>query len=194
MKYSPAFQRQLEYAAYDCAQRGGRAIADDHLLLGLYRENFPLVDEVFSTFRVDSLKVLERLLEAHPEAGATRSADAVSMGPEALGAIACAEREACRLGHRELTPPHTLLGILGHERDRLQRYFIRAELVHNRADQILAEVRELVSWLRFEAARGAERELEVISRGTIVGVESMRLKGSRKPRGYAVQVRLFKRF
>ena len=46
MRYATDFQRLLEYAAYDCGQRGASEITVDHLMLGLYREDFPLVDEV----------------------------------------------------------------------------------------------------------------------------------------------------
>ena len=67
--YTQGFRRLLEYAAYDCAERGEREVRVDHLLLALYREDFPLIDEVLASFRVDSMVVLGRLLEANPPRG-----------------------------------------------------------------------------------------------------------------------------
>src|SRR5687767_3832918 len=104
VKYSPAFQRQLEYAAYDCAQRGASVIVADHLLMGLYREDYPLLDEVLGTFRVDSIVVLDRLLKRHPEAPRPARPDTVKLSPEALEIISLAEGEQERMGHAMVEP------------------------------------------------------------------------------------------
>jgi len=196
MKYSQSFERLLDYAAYDCAVRGETAVAVDHLLMGLYREDFPLIDEVLASFRVDSMVVLDRLLSANPESRRPSRRDDVGLGAEALGAIAEAEREAEALGHATLTPPHTLLGILSYNRDSLERYFIRDEIIKEQEDEVLSTVRDLVSWLRFPAHGTADRELDVIDARTVVGIESRRL---RSPAGddreaWAVHVRMLKQF
>lgn len=196
MKYSPNFERQLEYAAYDCAERGSQELGVDHLLLALYRMDFPLLHEVFATFRVDALALLDRILRANPEGAARVGRDAVQLSPHALGVIAAAETEAQRLGHGILKPPHTLLGLLVYERERLERYFIREEIVSQREDEVLAQVRDVVAWLRFASEGHSDRELEVLDRRTVVGLESIRLRSSeeRRQNGYAVHVTMLKTF
>ena len=118
------------------------------------------------------------------------------MGPEALGAISLAEEEAHRLKHEVVTPSHTFLGLLAYNRAHLDRYFIRVEIVRKREEAVLAQVRELVSWLRFERSPGVERNLEVLSSGTLVEQESAPLSPSdRDPRtGFAVRMRMLKHF
>lgn len=192
MRYATDFQRLLEYAAYDCGQRGGAEITVDHLMLGLYREDFPLVDEVFATFRVDSMVVLERLLRLNPDDAPPLPVVEVRMGPEALRAVAAAEDEAVALGHDLLMPGHVLVGILVRSRDRLQRYFVRQEVVHGREDEVLSHVRSVVAWLRFAEAPRTDREMEVIDANTVVGLESVAASG-REP-GFAVQLRMLKHF
>ncbi len=196
MKYSPTFERQLEYAAYDCAERGRQEVGVDHLLLALYRLDFPLIHEVFATFRVDALALLDRILCANPEGSSRIGRDAVQLSPQALGVIAAAEDEAQRLGHGILKPPHTLLGLLSFERNRLERYFIREEIVTEREDEVLAQVRDVVAWLRFTGDGNTDRELEVLDRRTVVGLESIRLRSSEEQRqqGYAVHVTMLKTF
>ena len=192
MRYATDFQRLLEYAAYDCGQRGASEITVDHLMLGLYREDFPLVDEVFATFRVDSMIVLERLLRLNPEGADRLSLADIRMGPDALRAVAAAEDEATSLGHDILMPGHVLVGILVRSRERLQRYFVRQEIVHGREDEVLAQVRSVVNWLRFAEAPRTDRELEVIDANTVVGLEAVATRD--RESGFAVQLRMIKSF
>ena len=196
MRYAASFERLLEYAAYDCGLRGKSDVACDHLMLGLYREDFPLLDEVFATFRVDSLAILDRLMKAHPETERPVDRRSVAMGPEALGAICLAEAEADRMSHDVLTPSHTFLGLLAYNRAHLDRYFIRVQIVRKREEAVLNQVRELVSWLRFEPARGTEHNLERLSPGTLVEQESAPLLPTdRDPRtGFSVRMRMLKHF
>lgn len=196
MKYSPGFQRLLEYAAYDCALRGQTAVLPDHLLLGLYREDFPLIDTTLATFKVDSLVVLDRLLHANPEARKPTRAESVRLSPEGLRAMAHAEREAEAFGHDTLTPPHTLLGILDYNRDHLERLFIRESVFKQREDKVLQQVRELVSWLRFGSDASDRRELDYLDADTIVGIEDVPLPSvsSRELKTFAVRLRMLKRF
>jgi ATP-dependent Clp protease ATP-binding subunit ClpA len=195
MRYAAGFERLLTYAAYDCAQAGGTAVEVDHLLLGLFREDFPLVDEVLQSFRVDSLQLLERLLQRHPEAARPTAPDQVTLGTEALGAIALGEEEAERLGHGVLTSAHTFVGILEHRRHELGQVFVRDAVVRGREEQVLAQVRQLVHWLRFSAAARTERGLDVIDADTVAGWEavSVRPLGKRQRQAFAVQLHLFKR-
>jgi len=194
-QYDPGFKRLLEYAAYDCAERGERAVRVDHLALALYREDFPLVDEVLAAFRVDSINVLERLLKANPGVAAPVDVTAVELSPEAMRAIALGEREAQHRGDKALTAAHVFVGVLRSEQKKLRDFFVRDELV-GRGEGLLADVVELVRWLRSGAGGPGGRELDVLEDGTLVAVDAVPWReaeaGGRS--GLAVKLKILKYF
>jgi ATP-dependent Clp protease ATP-binding subunit ClpA len=190
--YTAGFRRLLDYASHDCALRGEHAVRVDHLVMGLYREDFPLIDEILGSFRVDSLVVLDRLLKANPATGDARRVSDVELAPEAMGAIAVGEREAAEAGDRQLAPAHVFLGILEYRRDRLADFFIRDEHV-KRGEQVLARVRELVRWLRLGDQTASERDIEILEDGTWVTMDSQMLRGGRDGKdrkSWAVKLRM----
>jgi ATP-dependent Clp protease ATP-binding subunit ClpA len=194
VKYSPGFQRMLEYAAYDCSQTGGGEVGVDHLLMGLYREDFPLIDEVLGSFRVDSMVVLERLWKAYERAAErTVAPEKVRLGAEALAAIHRAEVEARRMGHEVIEPSHTLVGILELHRDRLDRYFVRENVYRAKEDAVIEQVRKLVRWLRFEQA---DRSIESLDGEAVASFEASELEAPSpgELRRFAVRLSLLKAF
>ena len=197
-RYTQGFRRLLDYAAFDCADRGEREVRVDHLLLGLYREDFPLIDDVLANFRVDSMVVLDRLLKANPSRGVRVAVSEVELSPQAMQAVAKGETEAERAGDGFLTAAHVFLGILHHRRRNIQDFFIREEFAkHSR--QVLSQVRELVRWLRIEqGAQQHNRELEILEDGTLVALDAMRINGSQKTssgrRTLAIHIKMIKHF
>ena len=193
-RYAPAFNRLLEYAAYECAERGEQDVRVDHLLLALYREDFPLIDEILASFRVDSLVVLDRLLKANPYSGRRARLAEVTLTPEAMQAIAAGESEAELAGDSFLTSAHVLMGILHHKRHAIQDLFIREEFVA-RSQEVLERVRELTRWLRLGAGSSHQRELEILEDGSLASFEArpVRTRGAEQE-GLAVHLKLLKRF
>ena len=196
-RYAPGFRRLLDYAAYDCAERGEREVRVDHLTLALYREDFPLIDEVLASFRVDSMVVLDRLLRANPAVGSPLAVAEVELSPTAMQAIGRGETEADLAGDGLLTTAHVFLGILHHRRDNIQDFFIREEFVPQ-SHEVLARVRDRVRWLRLGRDARGERELDILDDGTLISLDSLPPKtvsiNGRRAVTQAIRLRMLKQF
>jgi len=152
MKLSRGFKRTVAYAVYDCAARGKSSLSADHLLLGLFREDFPLIDDITNTFSLDSFKLLDTVLGENPETFESTRADHVSLGPEALEILQYAELEAYGFAHESIRPEHLFLGIMDSRASMLNDFLMQKEVV-------CALVRELVAVTRFGETGTSERHI-----------------------------------
>lgn len=164
-------QRVLSYAAYDCAEGGREQVEPDHLLLGLFREDFVLIDAVASYYRLNSLKILERVLGNNPEAAVPAPLEQVVFGPAALQILCEAGLEAESFGHSRVQPEHLFLGFLEYKRAILPDLFLQRRVTVER-------VREIVSYLRFDSAPARRRETFSLPRGAQLTIEHHRLRRS----------------
>jgi ATP-dependent Clp protease ATP-binding subunit ClpA len=142
MKIHKATKRLISYAIYDAAQRGQSVLNADHLLLGLFREDFPLIDSVTDQFQVNSFMVLDKVLRTNPEIPEIIDEAQVELGPESREVLALSELEAKRFGHNFLRVEHVLLGILNFKKHLFTEFLLEKEFC-------LEKVRRIISILRF---------------------------------------------
>jgi ATP-dependent Clp protease ATP-binding subunit ClpA len=171
MKLSKGFKRSIAYAVYDCAARGKREITVDHLLLGLYREDFPLIDDVTKTFAVDSFKLLDYLILRNPESPMPTNQAHVCFGSDALDVLKCSELEAYHFAHDAIRPEHLFLGLLDHQTSSLNTFLEDKEVV-------CALVRELVAVTRFGEENPAAREVYMLDPKTRMEIQHFHMGGS----------------
>ncbi|MFC2174231.1 Clp protease N-terminal domain-containing protein, partial [Acidobacteriota bacterium] len=122
MKTSDTARRVLSYAAYDCAQRGKTLITPDHLLLGLFREDFPLIDELLDHLNMNSLHLLSQILKHNPESLQPIDETDVRFGRETIHVLCLSEQEAQRFSHKAIRSEHLLLGLMGYSKSFLASY------------------------------------------------------------------------
>ena len=141
MKKSPCFDRLLAYAAYDCAQRGKRLVNSDHLLLGLYREDFPLVDEVMCSLDVDAFYALGRLLKFNPESERPYDIRNVRFGNEAMEILTLANMEVRRFQHEAITAAHVFMALLSFNNSFLFRFLTERKVEPQKARAMISAIR-----------------------------------------------------
>ena len=171
MKLSRGFKRAIAYAVYDCAARGMREISVDHLLLGLFREDFPLIDDVTKTFSLDSFKLLDGLLLNNPESGLKSDQTHVFFGSEAMDVLQFSELEAYTFSHGSIRTEHLFLGILDYHTSSLKQFLVEKDIV-------CAMVRELVSVTRFGEDAPRTPEVYVLDKGTRMEIRHFSMGGS----------------
>jgi len=171
LKLSRGFKRAIAYAVYDCAARGMRDITVDHLLLGLFREDFPLIDDVTKTFALDSFKLLDGLLLNNPENGSKSNQTDVCFGPEAMDVLQFSELEAYSFAHGTIQSEHLFLGILDYHTSSLKQFLVDEDVV-------CAMVRELVAVTRFGEDAPPARQIYMLDAGTRMEIRHFSMGGS----------------
>ena len=108
-RYTEKARRIIFFSRYEASQHGCRYVGVEHLLLGLMREDYPIVVRVREVEKAILLPAIEELCAvgtedpSHLDLPLSRAAKRVL----ALGAD-----EAVRLGDDHIGPEHLLLGVL----------------------------------------------------------------------------------
>jgi hypothetical protein len=110
-RYTEKARRVIFFARYEASQYGSRAIASEHLLLGLLREDRALAKWLSGE------KVVEGQIRAEIESRIIRgerisTSVEMPLDEECKKILKFAVEEAERLGHRHVGTEHLLLGIL----------------------------------------------------------------------------------
>lgn len=189
VKLGQGVKRILSYATYDCSVRGKDIVSPDHLLLALFREDFVLIDAVASSYRLNSLKILEQICEHNPEAAEPTPLGEVAFGHRALEIVLEAGLEAESFGHSRVRPEHLFIGLMEFKRNQLPDLFIQRAVTVRR-------VRQLVSYLRFDSAVPAERSTYILKGGARMEIEHHRRRESMFDRRQfeLVTLKLYRRF
>jgi len=110
-RYTEKARRVVLFARFEASQYGSQYIETEHLLLGLMRENFPLMSSMIGYgISVDGIR---REIEKHVQHGERFStAVEVPLSAESKRVLTHAADEADRLGHRHIGTEHMLLGLL----------------------------------------------------------------------------------
>jgi ATP-dependent Clp protease ATP-binding subunit ClpC len=129
-RYTEKARRVVFFARYEASQFGGQYIDSSHLLLGLLREDRPLLaglvrrDELFENAAV--------LLGLEESAEKVSTSVDIPLSHEAKRVLAYAAEEAERLGHSYIGTSHLLLGLLrepGPVRELLEKEGLQLQAV-----------------------------------------------------------------
>ncbi len=111
-QFTEKAKRVLFLARYEATQRGAPFIGSDHLLIGLLREDDPLVRELFHRGSI-SVDLLRSELESSPGgAGDVSRGVDIPYGEDARRVLECAVEEARGLGSPSVDVEHLLLGLI----------------------------------------------------------------------------------
>jgi ATP-dependent Clp protease ATP-binding subunit ClpC len=132
-RYTEKARRVIFFARYDASQYGSHCIDTEHLLLGLMRENFPLISHMIgSGISADAIR---QEIEKQIQRGERFStAVEVPLSAESRRVLKFAAEEAERLAERHVDTAHLLLGLL-REENALAAVTLRRHGAH------LAEIR-----------------------------------------------------
>jgi len=132
-RYTEKARRVIFFARYDASQYGSCYINTEHLLLGLMRENFPLLSNMMGSGI--SAHAIQQEIEKQIQCGERFStAVEVPLSVESKRVLNFAAEEAERLGQRHVGTEHLLLGLL-REENALAAVTLRRHGAH------LAEIR-----------------------------------------------------
>jgi ATP-dependent Clp protease ATP-binding subunit ClpC len=109
-RWTESARRTIFFARDEAGLVGSPAIETEHLLLGLFREDAGLLKRAAPKLSADTV---HEATPKHSEKIA-RSLD-LPVGPGARRVLAYAAEEAERLGSKEVSPEHLLLGLLREE-------------------------------------------------------------------------------
>ena len=111
-QFTEKAKRVLFLARYEATQRGAAAIGSEQLLIGLLREDDPLVREIFhrANISVDLLRSEMESREGPPQTAA-RGVD-IPFGDDAKRVLECAQEEARGLMSPAVDVEHLLLGLV----------------------------------------------------------------------------------
>src|SRR5262249_30252112 len=116
-RFTERARRVVFFARYEAGLEGGPAITGDHLLLGLLQENDGELAQLLPRVEREALPGQERP-EGQERKPREEPADQNGFGAEGRRMLTFAREEAERLGHRDISTGHLLLGILRDESSR----------------------------------------------------------------------------
>jgi ATP-dependent Clp protease ATP-binding subunit ClpC len=127
-RFTETARRVIFFARYEASEYGSQHIDTEHLLLGLMREDFPLMSSMIgSNISVDKIR---QEIEKNIERGQRFSFGIeVPLSAESNHVLKFAGEEADRLGQRNVATDHMLLGLVREKKARaaaiLQQYGAR---------------------------------------------------------------------
>ncbi len=112
-QFTEKAKRVLFLARYEATQRGAPVIGTEHMLIGLLREDDPLVRELFhrSNISVDLLRTEMESRQNSSNRGAGRGVD-IPFSEEAKRVLECAQEEARGMMSPTVDVEHLLLGLI----------------------------------------------------------------------------------
>ncbi len=169
-RYTEKARRVIFFARYEASQFGAESIDPEHLLLGLAREDEPLLRRLLPNGR-GSVHHLRTWIERHrPQREPIPTAVEMPLAPETKRVLHYSHEESDRLRDRHIGTEHLLLGLMREERS------IAAQVLHEMGLR-LDGVRETLAQngdVRTVQAAGAGHTLDHRGRVRIVlGVEKL---------------------
>src|SRR5712692_11524610 len=109
-RYTEKARRTIFFARYEASQFGSPYIETEHILLGLLRDDRPLVNRLLPSMSLGSIR---KQVESHsPPLKKTSVSVDLPLSNESKRVLAYAAEEAERLAHRHIGSEHLLLGLL----------------------------------------------------------------------------------
>ena len=110
-RYTEMARRVIFFARYEASVAGAEAIEPEHLLLGISREDRPLLGRFLPNGKTSIDELRNRLCQAVKREPIPTSVE-MPLSPESKRTLHFAHEESDRLRHRHIGPEHLLLGIL----------------------------------------------------------------------------------
>jgi hypothetical protein len=196
--YTDKARHVIFFARYEASQLGSPYIEGEHLLLGVLREDKSLAKRFLRSHSdVESIrKQIEQQSSVREE---TSTSVDLPLSWECKRVLAYATEEAKRLGHKDISSEHLLLGILREQQGLAARILkerglivdgVRDELV--RTPQLLASPNAVESAPLQDLIKGARRELRRASGVPLTAEEQAEMR--RKTEIEEMEMFLFKSF
>jgi hypothetical protein len=149
-RYTEKARRTIFFGRYEASQFGTPYIESEHLLLGLLREDKPLVHRVLHSLQ--AIESIRTKIEKHaaPAEKTSTSVD-LPLSHESKRVLVYAAQEAQRLNHEHIGTAHLLLGLLREEK------CFAAQLLREQG-LTLQSVRERVQQSEASPARGGSAQ------------------------------------
>ena len=139
-KYTEKARRVIFMARYEVSEFGAKFIEPEHLLLGLLREDKPLVRR-FLPPNV-SIKMLREQIKAHMHTCEKIPVSVeISLSRMSREVLLQAHEESENLGHKHIGPEHLLLGLLQREKSRglrSKKESLAAKVLHENSLELSA--------------------------------------------------------
>jgi ATP-dependent Clp protease ATP-binding subunit ClpC len=111
-RFNEHVRRSLFFARYEASRSSSRAIASEHLLLGMLREADPIMTELLEQFNVDVRELRDELLGDRVALERVSTSPDLPLSEETKKALAFAVHESESMGHGAVGTEHLLLGLL----------------------------------------------------------------------------------
>ncbi len=168
-RYTEMARRVIFFARYEASLAGADSIGPEHLLLGIAREDKPLLGQLLPNGK-GSIEMLRSRLERHvPQDERVNVAVELPLAPESKRVLHLAHEESDRLSDRHIGTEHLLLGLMREERCKasqllnefgLQLDGVRVSLAHNGRKRRVAAKQMLDERGRVPVVLGVERLLQ----------------------------------
>jgi len=155
-RYTERARRVLFFARYEAGQRGDRALAPEHLLLGLIRERKGIHKDILRS--VDLEEVVRQIEAGHAHHEHVPASVEIPFAPEAREILELAKVEADDLKHNYIGTEHLLLGLLGKDGTRAAAILHGQGLTLEDARKQLADIMATPATLQSDADVLAERQ------------------------------------
>ncbi len=115
-RYTEKARRVIFFARYEASQLGSSAIEPEHILLGLLREDKPLVLRLFASSH-SAVESIRKEIEKGIEPGVRLAASVdMPLSPNAKRVLEIAADESQKLNHHYIGTNHLLIGIIKEEK------------------------------------------------------------------------------
>jgi hypothetical protein len=164
-RYAETARRTIFFARYEASQFGCSYIETEHLVLGLFREDKALANQLLASY--SKLEAIRRSITQRGTTGLKVSTSVdMPLSDESKRALAYAAEESERLNHKHIGTVHLLLGLLREEKSfaaqLLREQGLALDLVREQARQSepplaqgqSASIDGLYQWLAEREARG----------------------------------------
>jgi uncharacterized protein YbbC (DUF1343 family) len=171
-RYTEKARRVIFFARYEASQFGAPMIEPEHILLGVLREDKPLLAHMLSAPQTLEETIRREIEGRAPLREKISTSVELPLAPEAKRVLAYAHEESDRCGHRHIGTEHMLMGLLREERT------VAAEVL-NEQGLDLAAVRAAVAESSASAAppaavaEAAARARGRTGRRTVLGLEKL---------------------
>ena len=105
-------RRVVFYGFLKARECGAESIMPEHLLLGMLRENAPLMQNLSVYQAVDIEHLRERIVDLLPEAGEASFVSGLPLSPAAKRILEQAKDARARLKQENVMPEHVLLALI----------------------------------------------------------------------------------
>jgi hypothetical protein len=164
-RYTETARRTIFFGRYEASHFGSAYIETEHLLLGLFREDKALANQLLASY--SKLEAVRRSITQRGTTGLKVSTSVdLPLSEESKRALAYAAEESERMNHKHIGTVHLLLGLLREEKSfaaqLLREQGLTLDLVREQAQQSepplaqgeSASIAGLDQWIAEREARG----------------------------------------